>query len=132
MGSYIGMIPCEHTGGKRQRLGKMSKQRNALLRYMWTEAAMSTVRKDPELQRFYRRKLLQKGMDKARIAAARKLDIRLWIMMRDQIDYEEFCRRGKSRQTGEPMRGCLINNSGLVVDERPRGRAKPAIGRDQA
>ena len=27
-----------------------------------------------------------------RIAAARKLGIRLWIMMRDQIDYEEFCR----------------------------------------
>jgi transposase len=110
--SYIGMIPCEHTSGKRQRLGKMSKQGNALLRYLWTEAAMSTVRKDPEQQRFYRRKLLQKGMGKARIAAARKLGIRLWIMMRDQIDYEEFCRRGKSRQTGKPMRGCLINNSG--------------------
>ncbi len=51
------MIPCEHTSGKRQRLGKMSKQGNLLLRYLWTEAAISTVRKDPELQRFYRRKL---------------------------------------------------------------------------
>ena len=50
--SYIGMIPCEHTSGKRQRLGKLSKQGNSLLRYLWTEAAMSTVRKDPELQRF--------------------------------------------------------------------------------
>ncbi len=39
--SYIGMIPCEHTSGKRQRLGKMSKQGNSLLRYLWTEAAMS-------------------------------------------------------------------------------------------
>lgn len=35
----------------------MSKQGNLLLRYLWTEAAISTVRKDPELQRFYRRKL---------------------------------------------------------------------------
>jgi len=25
-----------------------------------------------------------------RVAAARKLGIRLWIMLRDQIDYEEF------------------------------------------
>ena len=103
--SYIGMIPSERTSGKRQRLGKMSKQGNALLRYLWTEAAMSTVRKDPELQRFYRRKLIQKGMGKARIAAARKLGIRLWIMMRDQIDYQEFCRRGKLRQTGETHAG---------------------------
>ena len=84
--SYIGMIPCEHTSGKRQRLGKLSKQGNSLLRYLWTEATMHAVDKDPELKRFYRRKLVQKGMGKAKIAAARKLGIRLWIMMRDQID----------------------------------------------
>jgi transposase len=98
--SYIGMIPSEHTSGKRQRLGKMSKQGNSLLRYLWTEAAMHAAMKDPELRRFYRRKLIQKGMGKARIAAARKLGIRLWIMMRDEIDYQEFCRRGKLRQIG--------------------------------
>jgi transposase len=101
--SYIGMIPGEYTSGKRQRLGKMTKQGNALLRYLWTEAAMHAVRKDPELKRFYRRKLIQKGMGKARIAAARKLGIRLWILLRDQIDYEEFCRRGKvAAERGSP------------------------------
>jgi hypothetical protein len=36
---------------------------------------MHAVGKDPELKRFYRRKLIQKGMGKARIAAARKLGI---------------------------------------------------------
>ena len=71
--SYIGMIPCEHTSGKRQRLGKMSKEGNSRLRYRWTEAVMHAVQKDPELRRFYRRKLIQKGMGKARVAAARKL-----------------------------------------------------------
>jgi hypothetical protein len=44
-------------------------------------------------------------MGKARIAAARKLGIRLWIMMRDQIDYEEFCRRGTLRPKGEAHAG---------------------------
>jgi len=101
--SYIGMIPAEHTSGKRQRLGKMSKQGNSLLRYLWTEAAMHAAEKDPELKRFYRRKLIPKGMGKARIAVARKLGIRLWVMMRDQIEYEEFCRRGKLRaERGSP------------------------------
>ncbi|MGD1083056.1 MAG: transposase, partial [Candidatus Sulfotelmatobacter sp.] len=101
MASYIGMIPCEHTRGKRQRLGKLTKEGNSLLRYLWTEATMHAVRKDLEIKRFYRRKLIQKGMGKARIAAAGKLGIRLWIMLRDQIDYQEFCRRGKLRQKGE-------------------------------
>jgi len=38
--SYIGMIPSEHSSGGRQRLGAMSKQGNALLRYLWCEASM--------------------------------------------------------------------------------------------
>ncbi len=96
--SYIGMIPSEHSSGRRQRLGALSKQGNALVRFLWVEAAMHAVRRDPELRRFYRRKAVQKGLGKARVGAARKLGIRLWIMLRDQIDYQEFCRRGRLRQ----------------------------------
>jgi len=104
--SYIGMIPCERTSGKRQRLGKLTKEGNKLLRYLWTEATLHAVENDAELKRFYRRKLIQKGMGKARIAAARKLGIRLWIMLRDQIDYQEFCRRGQLlRQKGKAHAG---------------------------
>src|SRR5262249_39344340 len=93
--SYIGMIPSEHSTGVRQRLGNLSKQGNSFIRFLWREAAIHAVRGDPELRRFYRRKLIQKGVGKARVAAARKLGIRLWIMLRDQIDYTEFCRRGQ-------------------------------------
>jgi transposase len=98
--SYIGMIPREHSSGGRQRFGRISKQGNSLLRFLWGEAVLHAVRRDPELRRFYRRKLAQKGMGKARMAAARKLGIRLWIRLRDEIDYTEFCRRGHQRQSG--------------------------------
>lgn len=98
LASYVGMIPSEHSSGRRQRFGKLSKQGNSLLRFLWGQAAMHAVRKDPQLQRFYRRKLVQKGLGKAHVAAARKLGIRLWIMLRDQIDYTEFCRRGHARR----------------------------------
>jgi transposase len=97
LASYVGLIPSEYSSGARQRLGALSKQGNPLLRFLWGEAAMHAVRRDPELQRFYRRKLAQKGLGKARIAAARKLGIRLWIMLRDRIGYEEFCRRSPRR-----------------------------------
>jgi transposase len=99
LASYVGMIPREYSSGTRQRLGALSKQGNPFLRFLWCEAAVHAVRRDPELQRFYRRKVAQKGFAKARVAAARKLGIRLWIMLRDQIDYREFCRRGLARQS---------------------------------
>ena len=75
----------------------MTKQGSPFLRFLWNEAAAHAVRRDPDLQRFYRRKLVQKGLGKSRVAAARKLGIRLWIMLRDQIDYEQFCRRGQKQ-----------------------------------
>ncbi len=99
LASYVGMIPSEYSSGTRQRLGGLSKQGSPLLRFLWGEAAIHAVRADRDLRRFYRRKLAQKGLGKARVAAARKLGIRLWIMLRDRIDYPEFCRRGSAWQS---------------------------------
>jgi len=93
LASYVGLIPSEYSSGSRQRLGALSKQGNPFLRFLWCEATLHASRLDPALQRFYRRKLLQKGVAKARVATARKLGTRLWIMLRDQITYDEFCRR---------------------------------------
>jgi transposase len=98
LASYVRMIPGEYSSGKRQRLGGLTKQGNPLLRFLWSEAAIHAVRRDPELKQFYRRKLIQKGLGKARAAVARKLGIRMWIMLRDRLEYHEFCRRGPMQQ----------------------------------
>jgi len=38
IGSYVGLIPCEDSSAGRQRLGHISKQGNALLRFLLVEA----------------------------------------------------------------------------------------------
>ena len=53
--------------------------------------------------------MVQKGLGKARVAAARKLGIRLWIMIRDEIDYREFCRGGQMRQESGSVRAGMPN-----------------------
>lgn len=105
LASYVGLIPREHSSGAHQRLGALTKQGSPFLRFVWGEAGAHAARRDPELQRFYRRKVVQKGLGKARVAVARKLGIRLWIMLRDQIDYQEFCRRGQKQHNGAACAG---------------------------
>jgi transposase len=106
LASYVGIIPREYSSGGHQRLGGVTKQGSPLLRFLWGEAGAHAARHDPELKRFYRRKLAHKGLGKARVAVARKLGIRLWIMLRDEIDYQEFCRRGQMQQkTVRPVAG---------------------------
>jgi hypothetical protein len=63
------------------------------LRYLLVEAAQTAVRYDEDLQRFYKRLAQRRGRPKAKVAAARKLLIRAYIMLRDEIDYAEFRRR---------------------------------------
>jgi len=92
--SYVGLIPEEESSGGRQRFGKLSKQGNRLLRFLLVEAAQTAGRFDPGLQRCYRRLAFRKGAAHAKVAVARKLAIRLYIMLRDRIDYVEFVRRG--------------------------------------
>jgi transposase len=111
LSSYVGMIPSEDSSAGKQRLGRLTKEGNAMLRFLWCEAARHAVVKDEELKRFYRRKLAQKGLGKATVAAGRKLGIRLWIMLRDNIDYEEFCRRGR-RDGGSP---CGMPDDNVVL-----------------
>jgi transposase len=112
LASYVGLIPGERSSGRRQRLGKVTKQGSPLLRFLWGEAGAHAVRRDPELKRFYRRKLVQKGLGKARAAVARKLGIRLWIMLRGEIDYQEFCRRGQKQQSGAGCAGMPETRNG--------------------
>ena len=87
---------CFRTADRRNSLRRL-KLPAKLLPCLWGEAGVHAARKDRELQRFYRRKLVQKGLGKASVAVARKLGIRLWIMLRDQIEYHEFCRRGQKQ-----------------------------------
>jgi transposase len=92
--SYVGLIPQEESSGGRQHFGHLTKQGNRLLRFLLVEAAQTASRFDPTLRRAYRRLTFRRGRASAKVAVARKLAIRLYIMLRDQIDYEEFCRRG--------------------------------------
>lgn len=92
--SYLGLIPEEESSGGRQRFGRLAKQGNRLLRFLLVEAAQTASRFDPGLRRTYRRLAFRKGAASAKVAVARKLAIRLYIMLRDRIDYAEFCRRG--------------------------------------
>jgi transposase len=91
--AYAGFDPVERSSAARQCFLGISKAGSRLLRYLLVEAAQTAVRYDEDLQRFYKRLAQRRGRPKAKVAAARKLLIRAYIMLRDEIDYAEFRRR---------------------------------------
>ena len=111
--SYLGLIPQEESTGGRQRFGHLTKQGNRLMRFLLVEAAQTASRYDPRLKRAYRRLAFRKGAAIAKVAVARKLAIRLYIMLRDGINYEEFCRRGP-QESGRGSHAGMLGDVALV------------------
>jgi transposase len=85
--SYFGLIPSEHSSGGRQQLGRISKQGSSFLRFLLAEAGQSAARYDAELGRFYRRLAARKHRALAKVAVARKLAMRLYLMLREDWNY---------------------------------------------
>ena len=92
VGSYFGLIPSEHSSGGRQQLGRISKQGNSFLRFLLVEAGQTAARYDAELGRFYRRLAMRKHRALAKVAVARKLAMRLYMMLREDWDYAQLCK----------------------------------------
>jgi len=90
--SYLGLIPREHSSGGRQKLGRISKQGNRFLRSLLVEAAQSVVRWDEGFRKQYQHRCHRMPQGVAKVAAARKLAVRLFWMLRTQTPYPEIVR----------------------------------------
>ncbi len=92
IGSYFGLIPSEHSSGGRQQLGHISQQGSSFLRFLLGEEGQSAARYDAELGRFYRRLAVRKHRALAKVAVARKLATRLYLMLRENWNDAQLCR----------------------------------------
>jgi len=93
--AYVGFDPMEDSSAERKTYGGISKAGSRLLRYLLVEAGQTAAKDDQHLKQFYRRLLPRRGKARAKVAVARKLLIRCFIMGRAEIDYAEFLRRGQ-------------------------------------
>ena len=98
---YLGLVPVEESSGDRRRLGHITKQGNALLRFLLVEAAQVTVRSIPEWRNKYFHLAMRRGRKIAKIAMARRLAISLYWMWRKGRDYEPLQKFGS--HAGEPV-----------------------------
>jgi transposase len=90
--SYLGLIPREHSSGGRQQLGAISKQGNRFVRMLLVEAVHNVVRLDQGFRKQYQQRCHRMAKGVAKVAAARRLAVRLYWMLRTQTPYPEIVR----------------------------------------
>jgi transposase len=96
--SYLGLIPREYSSGGRQQFGSISKQGNRFVRMLLVEAVHNVVRFDEGFRKQYQHRCHRMAKGVAKVAAARRLAVRLYWMMRTQTAYPEIVRIESSPQ----------------------------------
>jgi transposase len=97
--SYIGLAPVVHASADKYRLGQISRSVSKAARCCVGCSAKprpSPLEAMPISSVSTLTIMRRRGRPKAKVALARRLLVRLYIMLRDQIDHEEFCRRGRA------------------------------------
>jgi transposase len=107
IGSYIGLIPSEDSSAGHQRLGHISKQGNALLRFLLVEAAQAAARCNPDWRRRYVHLAMRREKNIAKVAMARKLAVRLYWMWRNGWEYAQSVEFGS--YAGQLVTGHGVN-----------------------
>ena len=107
IGSYLGLIPSEDSSGDRQRLGHISKQGSALLRFLLVEAAQAAARSNPHWRRRYVHLAMRREKSIAKVAMGRRLGVRLYWMWRNGCEYSPSMEFGS--YAGELVIGHGVN-----------------------
>jgi transposase len=88
--SYLGLIPSEHSSSHRRRLGSISKQGNSFMRMLLVESAQTVNRLDEGFRKQYQHRCHRMARGVAKVAAARRLAVRLFWMLRSNTAYPEI------------------------------------------
>lgn len=91
--AFAGYDSLEKSSANRVRFGRISKAGSPLLRFQLGQAAQIAARSDAYIKSFYKRLMKKKPKAVAKTAAARRLLVKLSIMLRDNITADEFDRR---------------------------------------
>jgi hypothetical protein len=87
-------LPCTMTGSPGRTLPSAALafafDTRPAPRFLLVEAGQTAARYDPQLQRFYRRLATRKNRGVAKVAVARKLATRLYLMLREGWTYAQL------------------------------------------
>ncbi len=92
LSAFCGIVPRENSTGDKVRRGSITHLGNPKLRSLLVEAAWVAIRKDKELEQFFYRIVNKNnkayGRQKAIVAVAHKLTLRIYRVLTDRREYK--------------------------------------------
>lgn len=94
MCSYAGIVPSTYSSGGVTRHGRITKKGSRWLRWGMVEAAMTHIKYDTSITSAYHRIAERRGKQVAVVAAARRLLLCCYSVLKNKRPYRPFSRSG--------------------------------------
>jgi transposase len=89
LANYFGLTPgCRNSGEATDRLGSITKQGSALVRFILGQLVLHVLKHDGRMRAWYQRIKRRRGAKIARVAVMRRLATVLWHMVKHQQPYQ--------------------------------------------
>jgi transposase len=103
--AFLGIEPLQNESAGKSKNKGISRAGSSLARFLLGQSANIVARYDERLKAFYKRLAKKKPKPVAKTAVARKVLVKLVIMMRDQITADEFDQRGRTVNDTRNLQG---------------------------
>jgi len=89
LANYFGLTPgCRNSGNANHRLGSITKEGSAIVRFMLGQLVIHVLKQDPKIRTWYQRIKRRRGSKIARVAVMRKLVTIFWNMLTHHEPYQ--------------------------------------------
>jgi transposase len=103
LANYWGLTPgCRNSGEATDRLGSITKQGSAMVRFILGQWVVHVLRKDPAMRKWYKEIKKRRGAKIARVAVMRRLATVIWHMVKHNQPYQIGGLRGRSETAAPP------------------------------
>lgn len=105
-----GLIPRIHQSGQTSYAGSITKQGSPILRHALVQATHTCIKQKNHIQSFYLHLVRTKGKKKAIVAAARKLLVSIYYMLKNNQQFIPYCHN-MTRQGRPELDGSRVQNA---------------------
>jgi transposase len=98
LANYWGLTPgCRNSGEANQRLGSITKEGSAIVRFLLGQAVIHILRRDPDVRAGYQQIKKRRGSKIARVAVMRRTATTIWRMLTHKEPYHPGKSSGQKR-----------------------------------
>jgi transposase len=126
LANFLGLTPRCRSTGETERLGSITKEGSAIVRFLLAQAVVHVLRSDGQMREWYKRIKRRRGSKIARVAVMRRMAVIIWHMLTKREGWRPGgFAQGSRPSMNDPSMACIAPDPSEVLKGVLDEKSKP-------